>query len=88
MDFGKPVKLDKIIFTGRGDGNSIEIGDIYELFYWEQYGEWKSLGKQIATDINLVYKNAPTNALFLLKDLTKGQEQRIFTYENGNQVWW
>lgn len=86
IDFGKPVKLDKIIFTGRGDGNSIEIRDIYELFYWEQYGEWKSLEKQIATDINLVYKNAPTNALFLLKDLTKGQEQRIFTYENGNQV--
>ena len=23
-----------------------------------------------------------------VRDLTKGQEERIFTYENGEQVWW
>ena len=28
------------------------------------------------------------NALFVLKNLTKGVETRIFTYENDEQVWW
>jgi hypothetical protein len=32
--------------------------------------------------------NMPTNALFWLRDLTKGKEERPFTYENGQQVWW
>ena len=39
------------------------------------------------TDI-LLLKNVPKNGLFVLKDITKGQEQRIFTYEDGRQVWW
>lgn len=32
--------------------------------------------------------NVPTNALLLLRNHTKGKEERIFTYENGEQVWW
>jgi hypothetical protein len=39
-------------------------------------------------NVMLDYDNCPTNALFLLHDLTKGREERIFTYENGEQVWW
>jgi hypothetical protein len=36
----------------------------------------------------LLYENAPLNGLFLLRNLTIGVEERIFTYENGKQVWW
>ena len=36
----------------------------------------------------LEYFNAPSNALFLLKNQTKGKEERIFTYEEEKQVWW
>ena len=36
----------------------------------------------------LVYENVPGNALYLLKNRTKGKEERIFTYENDRQVWW
>ena len=32
--------------------------------------------------------NVPTNALLLLRNHTKGKEERIFTYEGGEQVWW
>lgn len=88
MDFGSPVKINNIVFTGRGDGNSIEIGDLYELYYWDKYRGWKSLGKQSAKDVFLSFDNVPRNALFLLRDLSKGKEQRIFTYEDGEQVWW
>lgn len=87
MDFGSPVSLETILYVGRGDGNTIEIGDSYELFYWDKK-TWKSLGKQTAEWITLTYSNAPTGSLFWLKDLTKGKEERIFTYEKGKQVWW
>lgn len=87
MDFGKPVDIEKILFTARGDGNTIDIGDTYELFYWGN-GHWNSLGKQKANTVTLEYKNVPTGALYWLRDLTKGEEERIFTYENGKQIWW
>ncbi len=87
MDFGKPIEVGKILYVGRGDGNTIEIGDMYELMYWDD-NCWNSLGKQVAEDISLKYDNVPRGALLWLRDLTKGQEERIFTYENGKQVWW
>jgi hypothetical protein len=87
MDFGKPVDISRITCIMRGDGNDIEVGHNYELMYWEN-GDWQSLGKQTATDVFLMYENSPTNALFLLRNHTKGREERIFTYENGKQVWW
>lgn len=87
MDFGKPISIEKIIYYPRSDGNLIELGDEYELVYWNNTG-WESLGKKIANDIFLLYDNCPSNALFLLHNLTKGKEERIFTYDNGEQVWW
>lgn len=88
MDFGVPQKVSNILFTGRGDGNSIELDDVYELFYWDDVNGWLSLGKKKAHSFALKYDSVPTNALFLLKDISKGKEQRIFTYENDRQIWW
>jgi len=87
MDFGKPVAISRIYYLPRNDGNCIEIGDDYELVYWSGNG-WLSLGNQKATGSRLVFENCPSNGLYLLHDHTKGQEERIFTYENGKQVWW
>ncbi len=87
MDFGKPVDISRITCVMRSDGNDIEVGHEYELLFW-QSGKWQSLGKKTATDIYLTYEDCPTNSLFLLRNHTKGKEERIFTYENGKQVWW
>ena len=87
MDFGKPVDITKITYLPRSDDNNIRIGDEYELFYWGEKG-WVSLGGRVAADIKLVYNDVPGNSLFLLRDYTRGQQERIFTYENGQQVWW
>jgi hypothetical protein len=87
MDFGKPVKMSRILFTTRGDGNSIELMDSYELFYFKD-GGWQSLGKRFGDGYAVKYDNVPENALLILRDHTKGKEERIFTYENGRQVWW
>jgi len=88
LDFGKPTLIDHFRYLPRNDDNFIKEGEEYELFYWENY-QWNSLGKQTGTSKQyLEYPNAPTNALFWLRNLTKGKEERIFTYENGQQVWW
>jgi hypothetical protein len=87
LDFGKPVRIGKIDYLPRNDGNCIEPGDEYELFYWNNR-QWQSLGRKQAERIRLDYDNCPSNALFLLHNHTKGKEERIFTYENGEQVWW
>ena len=86
MDFGRPVRLERIVYTARGDGNTIDIGDTYELFRWDGKG-WTSLGRQTAGTIRLVFKNVLQGGLYLLRDLAKGKDERIFTYEGGRQVW-
>jgi len=78
VDFGKPVDISRIQYTPRADGNTIEPGDEYELLYWDN-DNWTSLGRKVATTMNIDYDNIPTDALLLLRDLTKGHEERIFT---------
>ncbi len=68
------------------DSNAIFPGEHYELFCWR--GQWESLGKQEATDTVLVYDRVPKGALLWLRNLDKGEQERIFTYENGKQVWY
>lgn len=86
LDMGEPKKVDHIIYYGRGDGNGIEIGDEYELLYWDN--GWKSMGRQKAKNVYVKYKNVPQNALYHLRNHTKGTDERIFTFENEKQVWW
>ncbi len=88
FDFGKKneVYIESVNFYPPNDGNSIEIGDSYELFYWDD--EWVSLGAHVAREEELTFMNCPENALFILKNNTKGADVRIFTYENNKQIWW
>jgi hypothetical protein len=46
------------------------------------------MGKQTATDIELSFTGVPDNALLWLRCLTRGIEERIFTYKDGEQIWW
>lgn len=87
VKFDKPEKIARIHYIPRTDGNCIEIGDEYELMYWHD-GDWKSLGKQKATSNTLVFGKMPSGGLYVIRNLTKGHEERIFTYEDGKQIWW
>lgn len=87
LDFGQAVKIGGVRFLMRNDDNNVTPGQTYELLYMDIAG-WKSMGKCMATADSLVYDNVPSNAVYLLKNLDKGREERIFTYENGRQVWW
>jgi hypothetical protein len=66
--------------------NKIFPGNNYEVYYWNK--EWKSLGIQKADKDYLIYNNIPQNALLYIKNLDTGLQERIFTIENGKQVWW
>ena len=89
VDFGAPVALDKVICYAVSDANSIEFGNVYELFYHNGEG-WISLGRKTAYDAVLCYKVPSGNPLFVLKNLTKGVETRLFTYDykKQKQIWW
>jgi hypothetical protein len=87
LDFGEPVNIDRILYMPHSDGNIVTYGDEYELKYWDSNG-WNSLGRKVADNVCITFENCPVGALFLLHDCTRGVEERIFTYENGKQVWW
>lgn len=50
--------------------------------------QWNSLGRQIATTVRLEYEDIPSGTLYLLRDLTKGKEERIFEYKERKQQFW
>lgn len=87
MDFGRPVRMGCIYYVFRGDGNSIEPGDVYQLYYWKD-NNWKLLHTCQPEHPWLEFSDIPKNALLLLRDRTRGVDARPFTYEEGKQVWW
>ena len=72
-------------YPAKGGTKSALARDTYELFYFD-FG-WISLGKQVADKNYITYPGVPDNALLLLRDLSKGREERIFLYREGKQVW-
>lgn len=87
MRFDKPERIWRIRYIPRTDGNCIEIGDRYRLMYWQD-SRWKLIEEKTATSNRLDYGKVPSGGLYLVRDLTKGSEERIFTYEDGKQIWW
>ncbi|MDY7396728.1 hypothetical protein UMM65_15880 [Aureibaculum sp. 2210JD6-5] len=86
MDFGSTRQISKLSFCPRTSKNNVWKGLNYELFYWNN--RWTSLGVKKAETYSLTYKSTVSDALYLLKCLDEGKEERIFTYENGKQIWW
>ena len=74
-------------FCPRTDDNDITIGDEYELFMWGG-NMWQSYGRRIAGSEIIEYNDVPTGGVYLLKDISRGKEERPFTIEDGKQIWW
>ena len=87
VQLDKPSNVGRIRFIARNDGNTIEKGDLYALCYWDNC-QWNEVERKVATGDSLIIKNVPAGGLYILHDLTKGKEERLFTYENGKQIWW
>lgn len=87
LDLKKKYCITNIAYCPRNDTNSLYEHCTYELFYWNN-NTWKSLGVKKTINNSLYYGNVPLNALFLLRNLTEGSEERIFTYENEKMIFW
>lgn len=86
-DMGKSTALTSIECLFQNNGNDIWPGDWYELFYHDGDG-WYSLGIQQARDYEILFPGVPANALLWLKNLSRGKEERIFTYEKEEIRFW
>lgn len=84
LDLGKKMMIDQLDYMPRNDDNFISPGDTYELFYHAGVEGWKSLGRRQA-DTTFFDWDVPDNALFWLRDLTRGHEEHIFFMQNGQQ---
>ena len=82
---GNSSNVDYITYAPSTDLNFVEKGHLYELYYFDT--SWKSIGRQIAQKESLMFKDVPEDAILLLKDKTAGQEERLFEYRNGVQIW-
>ena len=85
LDLGRKVRVDRIVYTPRNRDNYVRPDDVYELFYCDR--DWKSAGKIKATADSLVFRDIPLNTVLLLRNHTRGLDERIFIYENGTQLW-
>lgn len=90
LDLGKGNEriITRVRFCPRSDTNFILRGDIYQLLYWYA-NEWQTHETKKAHQYNTInFEDVPAGALYLLRNLSRGIEERIFTYENGEQIWW
>ena len=87
LDLGKPMYVSKVRCVPRSDDNNIHYGDMYELRIWDN-DRWLFGGRKVGEGKSIIMDSVPKNALLWLRNLTRGKEERIFTYEYGAQVWW
>ena len=84
---GKPESVGKISYKPRNDDNDVTAGHTYELCYFEN-GRQRSAGVQRAAGGSVTFRGVPSGALYVLHDLDKGTEERIFTYVDGEVRWY
>lgn len=87
LDLGSPKSIRKIRYLPAHDARTVQEGKSYELFYWK--GRWESLGSQKCNGLPLEFQEVPSNGLYWLHcRACDDKEERIFTYEDGKQIWW
>ena len=87
FDFGRPVSMGEVAYIRRGDGNDICPDQVYELYYWDD-GRWVLHDRKTADRVYLDFEDVPSDALYYIKCITTGEQNRIFFYENGEQIWY
>ncbi|MCM1176857.1 MAG: hypothetical protein NC308_09005 [Clostridium sp.] len=52
-----------------------------------QEANWVSAGKVIASSDSILYKGIPKGTIYILDNLTRGNQIRVFSYDDGAQEW-
>jgi len=58
----------------------------YTLYYWDD--KWIETATKKVLNESLNFENVPSNAFYWLVAEDSRKEERIFTIEDGKQVWW
>jgi hypothetical protein len=66
--------------------DKLEKNKKYTLYYWND--KWIEIDTKKTMDETLSFENVPNNAFYWLVADDSRKEERIFTIENGKQVWW
>lgn len=85
IDFGREIQSGKVVIIPRTDDNYIHPGDLYELFYHDGKRDWVSLGVKRASSSHLKFF-VPENSVLLLKNHSRGKEERCFYMRDGIQI--
>ncbi len=86
FDFCRPVNISKISYIRRCDGNSIQPGLEYSLYYWNN-NDWQLINTKTANDVFIEFENVPKKALLAIK-CSQGKQQRIFVYDEDKKIDW
>lgn len=81
-----PEDIFDRLYTGEARKRPVN-GETYSLFYW-QGNEWQYIDTKIAANNQIVFPEAPQNALLYLADKDRKFVGRCFTLEDGEMVWW
>lgn len=85
-DLGMAISVDSIAYHTRSDENDVVSGQNYELCYFKE-GKPNPLTIQRAKDGKVIFEQVPSNAVYILHNIEKGTEERIFTYEKNKIKW-
>lgn len=87
LDLGEKKQIHRIRYIPPSDVNAVQEGKTYELFYWNN--KWLSAGIQKCSGRPIEFHQVPSGGVYWLncRDCDN-REERIFTYEEGKQVWW
>ena len=86
LDASCPEMPSLMEWVPLNDDNFIRYGDEYELMYHAGKRGWLSAGRLGASDTLLTFTGVPSDALYLLKDLTRGVEEEVFIMKDGKQL--
>lgn len=84
------LKLDqsrhiaKTVIIPRTTDNFVWPGQDYELYYLDGTYGWKSAGRKTAKGHAVDFR-APSDAVYILRNHTKGREEQVFIYTHGMQ---
>lgn len=80
----KLEEIHSLVLIPRNDDNFVWPNQNYELYYYDGERGWISVGTKTASQHSLRFE-APTNAVYLLRNHSKGKEEQVFIYQNDMQ---
>ena len=86
LDFGIQKRIKQIKYIPRTDANNIFKGHVYELLYYNQ--GWVSIESKVAENDSIYFQNVPSNGVYWLRNLTEGNEERIFICQKNEIIWY